>query len=346
MMKRQPHPAAAFVFVLSVANATTSGGEQLKPLPAWDQAMTRAAELSRAGRYAAAESVYLEALSLTEPLPQTDPRVGHTYNGLCAVTYELGRAGEAEKYCTKALREQEKQPPTPLSRLNSVNSLHLLVTIHLQSGRVSSAKQFLTRFEDGIRSLEGVGDPIAMAKLRGILHYDLGFIDFMMGRMDPAETSFRKALTEFLADPVENVNVIATTLSHLSSLCIRRKAYTEAESYAHQAVSSLTSRYGPNHPEIARDLHNLAIAYLSTGRPAEAEKALLRALPLLKATFGPEDASVGNLSATYAKVLRRMGRKEEARKMSQRAEEIARLTEDPAKPGRFVIDVQSLMKQP
>ena len=343
MMKRRIEPAA--VAILLWITPSIAANEPLKPLPAWDQIMTTAAEHSRAGRYAAAESAYLEALSLAETLPKADPRVGHTYNGLCAVTYELGRSEAAEKYCTRALREQERQPPSPLTRLNSVNSLHLLVTIHIQSGRISSAKQYLARFADGIRELEGHGVPEAMAKLRGILHYDLGFIDFIAGRMDPAEVSFRAALTEFLTDPVENVNVMATTLSHLSSLCIRRKAYADAESYAHQAISSLTSRYGPNHPEIVRDLHNLAMIYASTDRPSEAEKALLQAFPIIKATFGPDDVSVGQLSATYAKVLRQLGRKEEAKVMRQRAEEIARATEDPAKPGRYVVDVQSLMKR-
>lgn len=341
MMKRRIQPAAILLWIAPWISAN----EPLKPLPAWDRMMTAAAEHSRAGRYAAAESAYLEALSLAETLPKADPRTGHTYNGLCAVTYELGRTGDAEMYCTRALREQERRPPSPLNRLNAVNSLHLLVTIHIQSGRISSAKQYLARFADGIRDLEGQGVPEAMAKLRGILRYDLGFLDFIAGRMDPAEENFRAALTEFLTDPVENVNVMATTLSHLSSLCIRRKAYADAESFANQAISSLTSRYGPNHPEIARDLHNLAVIYAATSRPSEAEKALLRALPILKATFGPNDISVGQLSATYARVLRQLGRKEESKAMRQRAEEIARATEDPAKPGRYVVDVQSLMKR-
>jgi tetratricopeptide (TPR) repeat protein len=308
----------------------------LEEVGAWEQLMAAGTDLYRSGEYAAAREKFNESLILAKSFSRTDPRRVHTLNSLCNITQEFGRPEEAEKFCLSALREQTSDHVSPLVRLNNVNTLHLLIAIHLQTGRVRSAREFLKQYEEELRNM----GPAPPPKLVGILHYDQAFLDLLAGKLDAAERGFLKARDTFGTDP-EHAKVLATTLSHLGSIAYRRKRHTDAETYTHQSISALTAIHGPGHPDIARDLHNLALVYLQTGRAAEAEPVLNRALHLIRSVYGEEADLIVTMSATYAKVLEKLGRKPEAKAVRQKAELIARNLEL-QRPGRYVVDVQSL----
>jgi hypothetical protein len=46
--------------------------------------------------------------------------------------------------------------------------------------------------------------------------------------------------------------------------------------------------YGPDHPDVARDLNNLGQLLRATNRPAEAEPLYRRALAILEKSLGPD----------------------------------------------------------
>jgi len=304
---------------------------------AWEQLMAEGTELYRSGDYTGAREKFNESLALAKTFSRNDPRRVHTWNSLCNITQEFGHPQEAEKFCLSALREQSgSDHVSPLVRLNNVNTLHLLIAIHLQTGRVRSAQEFIKQYEEELRSM----GPAPPAKLVGILHYDQAFLHLLAGKLDAAERGFLKARDTFGTDP-EHAKVLATTLSHLGSIAYRRKRYADAEGYTHQSISAITAIHGPNHPDIARDLHNLVLVYLQTGRAAEAEPVINRALHLIRSVYGEEADLIVTMSATYAKVLDKLGRKPEAKAMRQKAEMIARNLEL-QRPGRYVVDVQSL----
>jgi len=315
-------------------NGLAAAGTRIIP-PTWEEAMTTAAERYRAGDYAGAQTLYHRAFETAKTFQRQDPRRLHTFNSLCGITYEMGNPDLAERYCQTVLRELPARLESEMARINRIHTLHLLAAIHLQSRRVHSAARFLQRLEADFRL---IADP--PLKLQGILHYDLGFLEFVRGHIDNAEAHFRQAAEAFSRDPAD-LNLHATAVSHLSAVCIHGRRYREAEGHARHAIDLLTSRYGPDHPDIARDLHNLAMVYHATARLQEAERVLQRAIPLLESTPGNDAGALGPMISTYASVLTQMGRKGEAEAMREKAEVLIR-HRNATQPGRWVVDIQSL----
>ncbi len=307
----------------------------------WDQTVTKAAELSRTGHFTQAEQTYRKALPLTRGFEKGDPRRAHTLNGLCAINYELGRTDEAEKHCKSALHENQ-QPASVDAKFANLESLHLLAALHMRAGRISEAERNLTRIETRLAEL----DPKLphYSKIVGSLHYDRGFIDLLLGRLEKAESNFKKAASAFLREDPDHILMVACTLSHLSLISIARKRLEEGEAYAKDAIHRITSQYGPDHPAIARDLNNLAVIYLQTRRASEAVEPLRHAMALVEKAYGPEDESLGSLQATYAKVLRQLGRKAEAKATQKKADVIAARHQDSygIRANGYAVDVKAL----
>ncbi len=76
---------------------------------------------------------------------------------------------------------------------------------------------------------------------------------------------------------------------------------------------------GPDHPDVAADLSNLAVLLLTTGRLAEAEPLLRRALAIDERWLGPDDPSVAFDLNNLAVLLRAMNQPEEAEALLRRA---------------------------
>ena len=51
--------------------------------------------------------------------------------------------------------------------------------------------------------------------------------------------------------------------------------------------------FGPDHPEVATDLNNLALLLKATNRPAEAEPPMRRALEILENSLGADHPKTG-----------------------------------------------------
>ena len=79
---------------------------------------------------------------------------------------------------------------------------------------------------------------------------------------------------------------------------------------------------GPEHPDVARVLGDLAVLYGYQGRYAEAESVLLRSLEITEAVLGPEHPDMAMRLESYAALLRETGRTERADKAEARAEAI------------------------
>ena len=80
-----------------------------------------------------------------------------------------------------------------------------------------------------------------------------------------------------------------------------------AEPLIRRALAIDEQSYGPDHPEVAIPLSNLAaLFYQETNRLAEAEPLMRRALAIFEASLGPDHPSTGtvrnNLAALEAAV--------------------------------------------
>ena len=66
----------------------------------------------------------------------------------------------------------------------------------------------------------------------------------------------------------------------------------EAEPLYRRALAIDEASYGPDHPDVARDLNNLAVLLRATNRLAEAEPLYRRALAIDEASYGPDHPDV------------------------------------------------------
>ncbi len=79
---------------------------------------------------------------------------------------------------------------------------------------------------------------------------------------------------------------------------------------------------GPDHPNVAFVLNDLALLRVAQGRYSEAEPLFLRALALRESTLGPEHPDFATSLENYAALLRQTARADEAERMEARAKAI------------------------
>ncbi len=79
---------------------------------------------------------------------------------------------------------------------------------------------------------------------------------------------------------------------------------------------------GPDHPNVATSLNNLAALYHAQGKYMEAEPLFKQALVTQKKVLGKNHPSVAQTLENYAELLRKTNRKKKAKKMEARAKAI------------------------
>ncbi len=79
---------------------------------------------------------------------------------------------------------------------------------------------------------------------------------------------------------------------------------------------------GPEHPDVAQSLNNLAELYRAQGNYAEAEPLYQRSLTIKEMALGPEHPAVATSLENYAALLRQTARADEAERMEARAKAI------------------------
>ncbi len=82
--------------------------------------------------------------------------------------------------------------------------------------------------------------------------------------------------------------------------------YVEAIPIASRLLAIVEKAFGPEHPDVAYSLNNLAVLYEMTGDHAKAEQLLQRSLAIREKTLGPKHpqvvASLSNLATLYHKI--------------------------------------------
>jgi tetratricopeptide (TPR) repeat protein len=104
---------------------------------------------------------------------------------------------------------------------------------------------------------------------------------------------------------------------------------TEAESLVRRALAILEANYGPDHPDIARELANLATLLCAMNRLAEAEPLARRALAI-----PPEShPQVASRLTVLVNILRNSNRSAEAESLALMALGIYEASYGPYHPG-------------
>ncbi len=95
--------------------------------------------------------------------------------------------------------------------------------------------------------------------------------------------------------------------------------HREAELLCKRALAIKEEALGPNHPDVAVSLNNLAGLYHTLGRYKEAEPRYKRALAVMEATLSGHPY-INETLMSYAALLRATNRPNEAEKLEARAE--------------------------
>jgi len=122
---------------------------------------------------------------------------------------------------------------------------------------------------------------------------------------------------------IEQARITTAKAAHLlfqTGLYLDERArYVEAELLYQRALSIREQSLGPEHPDVADSLNNLANLYDSQGKYAEAELLYQRALSIREQSLGPEHPDVAALLNNLASSYRAQGKHAEAELLYQRA---------------------------
>ena len=138
-----------------------------------------------------------------------------------------------------------------------------------------------------------------------------------------------------IADPT------ASLMSQLAVLLLAKASYAEAEPWMKRALAIDEAGYGPDHPDVARDLNNLAMLLQATNRLTEAEPLMRRALAINEASYGADHPTVAINLNNLAQLLQDTNRLGEAEPLMRRALAIDEASYGPNHP-RVAIDLSNL----
>jgi CHAT domain-containing protein/tetratricopeptide (TPR) repeat protein len=167
----------------------------------------------------------------------------------------------AEPYYLRALKIQEQKLPS--QHPSVANTLNNLGTLYQAMGDTARAQQLLQRSWE-IRQKLPAGHPLQVGSLN-----NLAFLYEEMGQMQRAEALYKQCL-----EKVSDTNPIqqSTTLTNLAHLYLLQADYARAEPLVRRSLELRKNVYGPDHPEVAQNLGNLALIRAAAGQWDEAAR--------------------------------------------------------------------------
>ena len=103
------------------------------------------------------------------------------------------------------------------------------------------------------------------------------------------------------------------------------RGYAAAEPLYERSLAIREKTLGPNHPDVAASLNNLAALYQAEGQYAAAEPLYTRALAINEKARGPDHPDVATLLENISALYTNMGKTDEAEKLTDRAAKIREL---------------------
>jgi tetratricopeptide (TPR) repeat protein len=139
-----------------------------------------------------------------------------------------------------------------------------------------------------------------------------------MRKKTSSMTGARDRQPEALLPP--SVSIEDACRLHERAMALREPGqHAEAATYARHALTAFEHECGPDHPDVAMTLSNLAVLYVSLGQYTDAEPLYQRALALFEPALGPTHPHVRTCLRNYARLLRDTQRRAEARALEARA---------------------------
>jgi tetratricopeptide (TPR) repeat protein len=263
----------------------------------------------RSGRYAAAETTFVNAL---RTLGRTD------YRERAETLAELGDTYTNEDELSKGENAyaQSLRIYSQLSdRKRITELLRRMGAVYLLEARDDDALRVLERALKSAKADQELRLEVEVLNVLGAVYY-------RQGNNNNAGKYFNEAL-KIASDTGIPVNR-GELLNNLGNVYQAQHKYEEAEALLMRALAYVENDFGTSHPALTFTLSSLGALYIATGRYADAEAQYRRALAILESSPPAFNTRVArllrSLSLTYAKA----GRKQEADAALERAAAIAR----------------------
>jgi tetratricopeptide (TPR) repeat protein len=114
-------------------------------------------------------------------------------------------------------------------------------------------------------------------------------------------------------------DALGVILDRLGRWLFYQAGYNRAEPLLRRSLSIDEKSYGPEHPNVAIRLNNLALLLRDTNRREEAEPLMRRALAIDEKSYGPEHPAVATRLSNLALLLQDTNRREQAEPLMRRA---------------------------
>jgi serine/threonine-protein kinase len=249
--------------------------------------------LAGGGRFAAAEPVFHEALTVADRLyPQGDPEIAISVNNYALIQHDLGRYAAAEPYYRRAV-DLERRDDSETARLGIARANRALLLIDL--GRYEEAVRECQALL-AIREKASPSNPAAVADILEFLAQALQGA----GRLDEAEAAARRSLVlrEHSLSPDDRD--IPRSRNVLGAVLRDRGVLAEAETLLRRALAERRKLLGPDHAEVAVSLEDLGDLLIAQHRLAEAGDAFIEAVRIAKASFPDDHPTIARLEIGQA----------------------------------------------
>jgi CHAT domain-containing protein/Tfp pilus assembly protein PilF len=215
------------------------------------------------GDYVKAENLLRLALSIKkDAVGEEHIELTPILNNLAVLEASEGDYANAELDLKRALAIQEKVLPRDHASIGI--TLNQLAVFYISNEKYELAREPLERSLAILEKSLGAGDRnvgIARITLAALYAEDEDYVK--------AEEQFRRAL-DILEKTEPGSIYVGSIYDNLASLSFLKKEFTRAESELQKALSNLEEGPGPNQPNVATILHNLAIANEGQGRVEQA----------------------------------------------------------------------------
>lgn len=271
---------------------------------------SRALQISAAGKYSQAATLYRRALSLVDGHSSSDPLLLVTIlNDFGVLSKFSGRFEQAKHLYDRAALLVPRRHP--LSREFRATLYHNLAGLEHARGRCARA---LVHARYGLRLRRGLANasPASLAADEAALAAIL--VD--LGRFCEARSIYRRVLSAYRRHYGMRHYETASLLANLGALYSRCGRIHAAESTLSLALSELEAVLGRNHPRLATGLNNFATVYAGRRKFAKAAQFYARALRLLNRQPGATYPSAAIVRANQKKMLAKW-RKMQVKKSSR-----------------------------
>ena len=265
-----------------------------------------------------------EALALAERAQSVEEQFGGGFAGEGAAQIRARTMGLIGEIC-RILGDFNRAEVSLKEALRIVVAEFGEVSEHVANARNNLAVLYKAcgRFDEGLRLYQEALDSVV--KLNGedclassVIYHNIGGILHSKGDFTAAEPPGRKAWDiswRLLGedDPRTLFDAVA-----YAAILDGLQRYDESETIYRWALAIFEQTFGPEHYEVASNLHNLAAVLCARGDLAEAEKVYQRALAIKEKLLGEDSPDAALTLNNLGALLTRAGRPEEAAGLLQR----------------------------